>query len=64
MSDRTPAPWDPLAGWRQLESGRAPRVWATQPRRCEIPDCLTRLSRYNPSTVCGAHGGWQRAGAA
>jgi hypothetical protein len=29
-------------------------------RVCEGPDCLTVLSRYNPSTLCGRHKGWDR----
>ena len=28
-------------------------------RSCEHPSCTTRLSQYNPSTVCGAHNGWR-----
>ena len=28
-------------------------------RSCANPSCSTRLSQYNPSTVCGAHNGWR-----
>lgn len=28
-------------------------------RGCAHPSCSTRLSQYNPSTVCGAHDGWR-----
>lgn len=28
-------------------------------RRCEIEDCETLLSRYNPSTTCTVHEGWR-----
>lgn len=26
---------------------------------CQQEGCTARLSRYNPSTRCGAHKGWQ-----
>jgi hypothetical protein len=28
-------------------------------RSCAHPSCVTRLSTYNPSEVCGAHNGWR-----
>ncbi len=28
-------------------------------RNCTAPGCQTRLSRYNPSTTCAAHSGWE-----
>lgn len=28
-------------------------------RVCMRPDCTARLSRYNPSDVCGEHRGWR-----
>lgn len=28
-------------------------------RRCEVPECTTVLSRYNPSLRCSAHQGWE-----
>ena len=30
-------------------------------RTCGHDDCHTRLSRYNPSTVCAEHAGWRDA---
>lgn len=30
-------------------------------RLCRAPDCITRLSRYNPDGLCTAHGGWTDA---
>lgn len=28
-------------------------------RRCHVDGCDTLLSRYNPSSVCTVHAGWQ-----
>jgi hypothetical protein len=28
-------------------------------RRCDAEDCDTVLSRYNPSSSCTVHAGWQ-----
>lgn len=28
-------------------------------RQCAKPDCVTVLSRYNPSETCAVHKGWQ-----
>ena len=30
-----------------------------QHRVCSRDDCTARLSRYNPSDVCGEHRGWR-----
>lgn len=30
-------------------------------RKCQVPDCHTVLSRYNPSETCARHAGWQDA---
>ncbi|HEV8650766.1 MAG TPA: hypothetical protein VG276_15550 [Actinomycetes bacterium] len=27
-------------------------------RRCAADDCTARLSRYNPTSRCGIHAGW------
>lgn len=40
-----------------LSSG-APLEQQGLTRRCDHPDCTTRLSRYNPDPTCARHGGW------
>lgn len=41
-----------------LERGDGPPQKANS-RQCAAPDCVTQLSRYNPSATCAAHRGWQ-----
>ena len=41
---------EPLSGYR-----RAPRTFRRD-RICAAPDCTTRLSIYNSSSYCAAHG--------
>ena len=45
---------------RPLLAG-APLERQTTVRTCTHQDCHTRLSRYNPSPMCGEHAGWQDA---
>lgn len=52
-------------GAPQLRQSRAVRLQTTttmssyeRNRRCQRPGCTTILSRYNPSTCCAAHAGW------
>jgi hypothetical protein len=37
----------------------APLDTYQQHRICAREDCTARLSRYNPSDVCGEHRGWR-----
>jgi hypothetical protein len=51
-----------LRGTRALRLRPATRALPARERRlCSHPDCNTVLSRYNPSEVCAAHGGWAAA---
>lgn len=45
---------------RPLLAG-APLERSSAGRTCDHDDCHTRLSRYNPSALCGEHAGWQDA---
>lgn len=44
----------PLAGGGRVETFPVGRI-------CEAPDCMTVLSHYNPSHLCGRHRGWDRS---
>lgn len=37
----------------------APLDTFAQHRICKRDDCMARLSRYNPSDMCGEHRGWR-----
>lgn len=41
-----------------LERGDGP-TQKDRSRECAAADCATKLSRYNPSSTCSAHRGWQ-----
>lgn len=41
---------------RMISSGKPLELHGEQ-RHCVV--CSTRLSRYNPSTTCSLHAGWQ-----
>ncbi|HUH08387.1 MAG TPA: hypothetical protein VML96_11380 [Egibacteraceae bacterium] len=40
-----------------LVSGN-PMLRDSEERHCAHPECVTVLSRYNPSGTCATHGGW------
>jgi hypothetical protein len=42
-----------------LDPSMTRRTTAPGNRRCSHPECTVVLSRYNPSTTCAQHGGWQ-----
>lgn len=44
----------------KLEPGDPLDVYGTT-RRCNADGCQSLLSRYNPTTTCGAHRGWREA---
>lgn len=41
-----------------LERGHGP-AQKSDARQCAASNCVTKLSRYNPSSTCSAHEGWQ-----
>jgi hypothetical protein len=46
----------------KLVSGTVQQRFAVG-RICEVAECATRLSRYNPALCCSQHRGWHAAAA-
>ena len=51
--------WTPRRGRRHAEDKD---IWGRRPRICMVDGCGTRLSAYNPSSVCALHGGGMAGG--